>query len=447
MSTAEVTVLSPGLPDHMVSAGDQVAWVCASALFRQGPEGLTLTSAIPLLGIAQSSAAWAFLFEEEGVFWIQHEVQGCAPTRITLPQGTRSAVLGLNWTVLDHGMERSVVQTATGQAVHIPVGAKDARPQPWLAGSGLTWCDGARLYRLKAGGKVRSAGALGAPPSRWRAGPEGSALFALPDGLTGMAPAGAPVDLPPLDFDTARFSPDGLEVMGLGPLGLIRVDLRTGKPVASLSRSGIPVGYSSQPLFLDEQSGALCEWAGTIRTEGFLPCAVARHKDTLYGPGGTAWDVSTASRRWVDAPLGGAHLAATDHGVAQLDSRIQIFDTAGQLQHDWPLPVSEEVDGEVLDLHWVDGLLTIEMESGWVQLDPAGRRVSGSPPNLSPDSPHPTAPDWTFCEATGLLSHGEQCWPVAFDGVAFTQDGRALAWSEDGLLLLIAPWAAAATLR
>jgi hypothetical protein len=444
LPAADVTVLSPGLPDHMVSAGDHVVWVCASALFRQGPDGLTLSSAIPLLGIAHSSTEWAFLFKEDGVLWVEHLVQGRAPTHITLPQGIRSAVLGLSWTVLDHGMERSVVQTETGRAVQIPVGAKDARPQPWLAGPGLTWCDGARIYRLKAGGKVRSAGALDAPPSRWRSGPEGSALFALSDGLVGMSTSSTPVDLPPLDFDTARFSPDGLEVMGLGPLGLIRVDLRTGKPIATLERSGIPVGYSDPPLFLDEETGVLFEWSGRIRAEGFQPCAVTRHEDTLYGPGGTAWNISTGSRRWQDAPLSGAHVTATEHGVAQLDSRVQIFDTEGQLQHDWPLPVNEEVDGEVLDLHWVDGLLTIEVESGWVHLDQTGRRISGVPPELPEELLHSTAPGWAFCEDTGLLTHEEQCWPAAFDGVAFTQDGRALAWSEDGLLLLIAPKKAAA---
>ncbi len=436
-STDGDILLVPGLPDLMLACGDELLWVCASGLFIHGPNGLIIKAAGGLAGVAYDTNTWALLMTSPSGFTVLTSKRDGTETSVILPSTVLSAHIGVNWTVLDHGIERSVVQTSCGTVVPVPVGAQDARPQPWLTGAGLIWCDGDRLYRLRDGEKVRSAGTLGARPKRWAAGPHGAAVFELTDGFMGMSPSGAPLALPVFDFETLRFSADGNTVLCLGEDGLMALNLNTGGIIAARAVFHMPIGYGPKALVLDEDTGQVQSFEGIPAAEGFLPCGTAVHQDTLYGPGGTAWDIPSGLRIWDTSPLSAPHLLAHKDGVISVGERIHGFDLQGNCTHDWPLFLSEELDGEIVDLHWVDGQLVIEVEQGFVKIGHNGKRLGSQAPVQTPQPPVSACKPWVFSEETGLVSWGEHCWPIAFDGLAITESGDALAWSEDGILMLL----------
>ena len=435
-------LLTPGLPDQLLATKGQLLWISDDVVFIQRGKDVSLFSCGGVSGLAYGPARWALLSGEENNFTLR-TMSDAHHTTVCSVSG-RAVILGTDWSVIDHGAERQVIETNNGSEVSVPVGAQDARTRPWLSGRGVTWTDGPQIYRYRKGGRVKTAGRLSSPPQRWLSGPEGSAVFETKDGLISLGPKGGLHELPSADFESIRFSEDGLEITAAGPDGALRVTLKTGSVLESGPQDLVPIGYTDEPVFLDEDAGVVRTWSGGVLGQGFQPCAASRLADRLYGPGGTAWDIATGTRAWTHAPLCGAHLVATPAGVIQVDERIEVYSLDGVKVFDLPLPIDEEIDGEIIEVHWADDRLVFELEDGWAQVDMSGRRVNNNPPTTEPE--HATFSDasWRFDEALGAVSNGATTWPVWFDGAATTGDGRLLAWNEDGLLLCLTTPAAPA---
>jgi len=349
----------------------------------------------------------------------------------------RQPSLGTDWVVLNEGAERTVLDLETGRSVPIPVGARDARPKAWMSGCGVTWIDGLQVYRFKAGDKPRLVATLPAKPTDWQTGPAGAAVFSTDKGDFGLGPKGSLQELPPIDPETIRFSDDGNEWMAVSPEGVVRYSLETRGTLNSIHGRLVPVGFGEEPVLLDEDSGVLKTWSGSVLGTGFSPSAVCQHGTRLYGPGGTAWDMTTGEQCWDEAPLAATHIVANQGGVIQVSDRIEGFDDNGAIAFNIPLPIDSELDGEILDVHWIDGFLFFEVEDGWVQVDFDGRRIGQEPPPVLPELSLSLPPGWTFDEELGLLSKDGVSFPMVIDGVAIAQDSRLLAWSEDGALYLM----------
>ena len=428
-------LLATGLPDHIVVAVDRRVWVNGGCLWDQQGDDITVVDGSGLIGFIASGGRAA-------IAW--RTAQGLRVTNAASPGGlsiigARGIHLGLDWAVVDHGIERRVVGLADGVAYRIPVGAQDARPKAWVAGPGITWIDGVDVHTFRAGGQPRLSGRLPSAVEEWTTGPLGAAVFSTPSGVFGMASNGALHPLPPVDVSSIVFSPDGETLVAATDEGVIRWNLSQQQASGRILGRLHPAGHTTEPVLLDEDVGTLRTWSGAVIGTGFTPCAASTHADRLYGPGGTAWCIRTGRRLWTDGPLAGAHLMATDGGVIQVDERIVGLDLDGSVAFDLPLPIDEELDGPIYSAHWVNGMMYFEVEDAWVQVDFSGRRVGEEPPPETAYSSAEIHQPWAYDPDSGRLAYGDTEWPVVFDGVAAAEGGRVLAWSEDGLLCLLSP--------
>ena len=423
-------LLAAGLPDLMVVAGSRRIWVNGSCVWDQRGEDVEVADAESLVGLMASQERAVMAWRTEAGFQVRSSAAGDS---VEL-SGVRDIHLGLDWVVVDRGMERSIVALDGPAEPQIPVGARDARPKAWAEGCGVTWIDGSDIYTFQLGGRTRLAGRVSGAMKRWISGPHGAAVFETDAGVSGMAAAGALHPVPQIDVDTVRFGPDGQELIAATGDGVVRWSLAEQRISGQIQGRLYPAGYSNGPVLLDEDVGTLRMWSGDILATGFTPCAASVHKDRLYGPGGTAWSIDSVSKVWQDAPLAGAHLMATEGGVVQVDDRIVGFDLEGQPAFNLPLPIDPEVDGPIYSTHWIDGLMYFEVEHGWIQIDFEGRRVGANAPPAESGEPRLLRKPWRHDLETGLLSDDSGPLPIVFDGAISRSDRGVLAWSEDGLL-------------
>ena len=428
-------LLAPGLPEVMVVSGDTRLWVNGSCIWEQRGDLVEVVDSAHIVGLAVSQGKTCIAWRTENGFRIS---AGVAAKGVEIP-GARGVHVGVDWAVVDHGIERRVLCLADNSTPIVPVGARDARPKAWSAGRGVTWIDGGHVYRFKEGENTRLAGKTPGAVTSWTSGPHGSALFQTDRGVLGLGARGSLHEAPDVDVTTARFSPDGHEFIGATSDGVTRWSLIDQREQNSIRGRLYPAGYADGPVLLDEDIGTLRTWGGQVMASGFTPCAASIHKTRLYGPGGTAWSVETGERLWQDSPLAADHLMATDGGVIQVDDRIVGFDLDGEVAFDLPLPIDQELDGPIYSTHWVDGLMYFEVEDGWIQIDFEGRRVGTDPPPVSSFDRPTLSGAWQFDEQTGLIADEHGPLPILFDGAALRHDGTTLAWSEDGLLCILEP--------
>ena len=428
-------LLAMGLPDDIFASGDALVWLAETGIFVWRGDRIEFRRTAPVTAISGHVGNWVFALEaDSGVSLLRLNAHGASAA---WSFEARSVEVGTQLVVLDQGHERVAFDLEHDQPWSMPVGARDGRPKPFTDEKGVVWLDGTQVLRFREGDRPRIAGRLPSRPLGWSTGPAGSAVFSLADGLWGMGTSGGPRELGALDYESCRFSPDGTEMTTIDPDGWARVDLQEGSIVEKRRGSLIPVGYGPTPIILDEDAGLLKNAEGLLRATGLTPSAATAFGGVLYGPGGTAWSSHTGEPLWDCSPLCGEHLAATEGGVIQVGHRIEAFDTAGSKVLDLPLPIDPELDGEIFDFHWIDGMLFFEVEDGWVQVDFEGRRVGlGEPPHL-PDTDTGRPSFWKLEPETGHVSTGEHIVPLPFDGVLTLDDGRALAWSEDGMLTIL----------
>ena len=338
MNTAEGQgdqLLATGLPDHLVVTTDRRIWINGGCLWDQQGD-ITVVDGSDLIGFIASGGRAAIAWRTTQGLRV---TDAASPDGRSIP-GARGVHLGLDWAVVDHGIERRVIELATGAPHRIPVGAQDARPKAWVVGPGVTWVDGVDVYTFRTGGRARLSGRLPAPVEEWTTGPHGAAVFSTPSGVFGMASNGPLHSLPPVDISSAVFSPDGDLMTAATDEGVIRWNLVRQQEDGQILGRFYPSGYTTEPVLLDEDVGTLRTWSGTIIGTGFTPCAASTHAGRLYGPGGTAWSMDTGRRLWSDSPLAGAHLMATEGGVIQVDERIVGLDLDGAVTFDLPLPIA-----------------------------------------------------------------------------------------------------------
>ena len=424
-------LLAAGLPDHLIASGDRLVWIGSQCLWDQQGEFVHVVEAEGLLGINACGGRAVAVWKTPDGLQIS---DGADPDGRAITVVAREVHAGVDWAVADDGSERFVVDLSSGERPKIPVGARDARPRAWAAGAGITWLDGQQVYRFELGGRTRLSGNTGSRVEAWLSGPQGAAVFSTSRGLIATAKGKGLHPLPEVDLDSIRFSADGQEFIASDGVGIVRWNLAEGRRMEHLRGHLCPVGFSHEPILLDEDVGTLRTWSGRVLAGGFSPCAASAHGDRLYGPGGTAWSISHASRVWSEGPLAADHLMATDGGVIQVDERIIGLDLEGNVAFNIPLPIDSELDGHIYAAHWIDGLMYFEVEDGWIQVDFDGRRVGAEPPPAGHTETGNLPAPWCFDEASGTLDHEGQTWPMLFDGAVLTGDGRALAWSEDGVL-------------
>jgi len=426
-------LLAAGLPDHLIVSGKRRIWTNDSSLWDQLEDEIEVVDGSTLVGIAAVQGRAVIGWQSSGGLRISSSASAKA---VDIP-GARGIHLGVDWVVVDLGIERRILSVDGSDRPRIPVGAQDARPKAWSAGRGITWLDGGHVYQFEDGDRTRLHGKLSAPVEQWASGPHGAAIFLTPEGIFGLSGRDGLHLLPDIDVDTVRFSPDGREVVAVTAEGVVRWSLTEHRALGRIEGRLYPAGYTDGPVLLDEDVGTLRTWSGEVLATGFIPCAASVHKGRLYGPGGTAWSIETASRLWQDSPLAGAHLMATEGGVIQVDERIVGLDLDGSIAFNLPLSIDPDIDGPIYSTHWVDGMMYFEVEDGWIQIDFEGRRVGSNPPPLmNTEVPTLTTP-WTFDDDSGVLANDDGPLPIIFDGAISNGDGAVLAWSEAGLLCLI----------
>ena len=341
--------------------------------------------------------------------------------------------MGANAVVVRHGDETSAYSLPDLETIALPVGARDAHPQAFESGCGVLWIDGNQVMRQRNGRRASAVGRLGSRPEAWRPGPQGSAVFSVEDALWGLAPSGSLRKLGRYDLDSCRFNADGAQLLAVGENGTAHLDLRTGSVIDFTGAPLLPAGYADEPIVLDEDLGLLRTLSGRTIMDGFSPSAVCCSPTAVYGPGGTAWDIDTGRRRWAHAPLCAEYLLAFERGLVQVGQRITLFDDDGHPLQDLPLPIDPEIDGDIVDVTWREQNLCFEVDEVCVLVDLDGRRLGHEP--LLPEAAAPPPEGGWRISLEGILQTDARAIPILIDGHTTSKDGRAMAWSEDGLLL------------
>jgi hypothetical protein len=428
--------MAPGFPDVMIATEQATGWLNESGLWVLSNGVVTLYGQADVLGLQASGEHWVVVTEKGDTNEVQRiSTLSCGDCVRRLFQG-RSVVAGTDWVVVDAGIERVAYDLISGDICRLPVGARDSHPQPWASGCGVIWVDQGRVYRLSDQGRPQVVGVLPWPPDAWVAGPHGSAVFCGPNEAYGLAAGGILVPLPFCDSESVRFSDDGLEALVLTVDALCSIQLSNGNIIHRKQGALYPVGFCNGPVVLDEDSGVLKALGGARISDGYSPCAAAYKGGTLYGPGGTAWDVNAGKRLWRNAPLAGTHLIAHSEGVVQIDSRIRGFSGSGEQVFDFPLPIDEEIDGDILDARWIGDLLHLEVDHGWIRVDLTGKRLDVVDEIGPPNDPPPSLDGWAFDDESGCISREGAQLPLRVAGV-LQHEGYLWCWNDDGMLVVL----------
>ena len=428
-------LLAVGLPDRIEMNGGFMAWTIGDGTFVASGSSLLFieTGPDPILRIGRDSCTLGFV--DGPTYRLVRVGHDLSAENVVIPGHPVS--VGAEIVVVRHGSDTLAFHVPNMAPFQLPVGARDGRPQAFASGCGVIWLDGAQVMRLGEEQRASVVGRLSARPESWRPGPLGSAVFSVDGVLWGLAPNGTIRELGQYDMDCSKFRGDGERLLALGPDGVSEVDLRQGAAVASKAAALMPAGFTDEPVVLDEDVGVLRTLAGMPIMDGLAPSAVCCSPTTVFGPGGTAWDANTGRRIWRHAPLCAEHLVAIDGGVVQIGGRITVFDDNGVPVQDFPLPIDPEIDGEIMDVAWRNGHLCFAVAEDWVVVDLAGRRIGHEPSRAEELRCQPNG-DWTM-SPEGRLSSPARSIPIFIDGYKTADDGRALAWSEDGLLLQLMP--------
>jgi len=436
-------MLAPGLPDLLFSDGSHLGWVTTAGVYALLEDIVHLIPAPLIQGIATAPGTWVVVHGVPGHLTLtRFDPRNPSPQHLEFP--LRHVQAGASWAVLDHGYERSVIDLVTQQSVHIPAGASDARPQAWADGPGLVWLQQGTVYRAGKDLQVRVSGTLPGTPISWQTGPKGAAVFLCQDHLWGMHCVGPPIRLPPMDASSIRFSPCGTRVLGSTSDGVMEVCLRSGDPLWAAQGRVSPVGFGPEAIVLEEASGRVRDAEGSILAEGFNPSAAALEGDRLYGPGGTAWDLTEGTRCWTHAPLEAVHLVALESSVVAISDHMEIFDLHGERRSHCVVPLDTETEGEPIDVRRCgDELLEVELEEACFYLTLDGRRT----PAVGPSAPPSPAVGPVSCSAPGerpavALEPGDwgpaRSWPLDADDAVMIA-ARVWCWNEDGMLCALDP--------
>ena len=428
-------LLAVGLPDRMEMNANFMAWTIGDGTFVASGSSLLFieTGPDPILRIGGDSCTLGFM--EGPTYRLVRVGHDLSVDTVVIPGHPVS--IGADVVIVRHGSDTLAFRVPNMAPVQLPVGARDGKPQAFASGCGVLWLDGTQVMRLGGAQRASVAGRLIARPEAWRPGPLGSAVFSVDGVLWGLAPNGTIRKLGQYDMDCSKFRGDGERLLAIGPDGVAELDLRLGTAVASKTAALMPAGFTNEPVVLDEDVGVLRTLAGQLLMDGLAPSAVCCSPTTVFGPGGTAWDANTGRRTWKHAPLCAEHLVAIDGGVVQIGDRITVFDENGASVQDFPLPIDPEIDGEIMDVAWRDGHLCFAVAEDWVVVDFSGRRIGHEASRL--EEPRRQADgDWAMSPGAQLSTETRSI-PISIDGYTIAKDGRALAWSEDGLLLQLAP--------
>ena len=425
-------ILAPGLPDEMMSANGLHVWLNPSGFWMWREDQVWLHPVTDVLDLVVGQQSSVLLTQTDGQF----DLHSFCNETLT-PQGVRHFTgrriqFGAEIAVLDIGMERVVHDVRTGDRIQVPVGARDNHPQAWLVGRGITWVDQCHIYSMSLGGRPRVVGRLPAEPTEWRVGPQGTALFVC-DGITiTLHHSGVMHEFPQIDLTPVRFRLDGNQMLSVWSNGAAYIDLKDGNLIEERSGTLLPVGFDTKPIVLDEDAGIIKWFGGSSICDGFSPSAASIFEHTLYGPGGTAWDLSGQQRLWRDAPLAGVFMIAHSEGVIEIDERIVGYSKLGQKVLDVPLPLDESMDGEILDVRWVDGVLEFEMTEDTVLVDLQGQRMAPTVsrgPSLAEVQTSPTPTEIERGSSTSQIL-------LEMDGSLHTE-GADWLWNDDGMLVVI----------
>jgi hypothetical protein len=129
-------------------------------------------------------------------------------------------------------------------------------------------------------------------------------------------------------------------------------------------------------------------------------------------------------------------LVAHPEGVVQIDPRIRGFNNSGEPVFDFPIPTDEEIDGEVLDACWVEDMLYLEVDHGWIKVDFTGKRVGVVDEFSPPNDCSPSLDGWSFDDESGCISREGEEFPLRVVGV-LQHEGYLWCWNDDGVLLVL----------
>jgi hypothetical protein len=387
-------LMAPGVPDGLLADGKRLGLYSHGALTLIDP-ALGRALLIPLdddiEAVIAAGGRWLAV-TESGVAAVDPEQGLLGVLGTDVVEDLERVVLGGACVVVDSEEARAAF-TPEGKAIAVPAAAVDARViTPLHDRAGLAWADEEHV-RISVGGAVRTVAELTDRVTDMVAGPGDVLLAKVLDGacfaITGGGAVALEEDTLP---ETARFSPEGDLLLAAVAGGAGLIDLKSGALLKRWSGAFSPVGFiEGRPLLFDEAKGAVVDGAGAVVLEGLSLAGACYDPPVLYGPGGTAWDLSEGERSWDDAPLEGGVTAADGEQVVHLAGRSgALLDEYGNVQSRWRIPLfpdtreeqtlsavrtgggsDEESADEIAEIAWLEDqalVLTTEGELGL--LDP-----------------------------------------------------------------------------
>lgn len=423
-------LLAPGQPDWIGADGERLGWAVRDRLFLLRGDRVAMVTLPDLVEeVHPDPEGWVVAL---GQGFVRVDPARAEITAVIVDEDADPVTThaGRDVGLLVEVPEHRVFRLADARPIPIPDGAASARfVRPWARGHGLVWVSGDTLYRLgeRTAALGRAPGAEGIA-----AGPDGAVLVSLKADTVVAAPRGLAVRVGEhVEASTARFSPDGREVVAACEDGAVRIELATGKVVERWDGSLLPVGRLAGWVFLDATRGAVVDGGGAVLAGGFGGARAARSGGTLAGPGGAVWTLPTRARRE----------AGLFEGLAGTDGHRVVHVVGGQLRLDGGVEVPHglEDDGDevvVVKVHGAEVVLTT-LDGEQAKFDGTTgaqrERTHVRPPRL---------PGADLCAGAGVSAEGEDsevrvgdaAWPIPADGVAVVPGGH-WAWTREGMLV------------
>ncbi len=423
-------ILAPGLPDVVFASDGLVVWINAAGFWMWKDDAVAFHPVREPVDVRVGVERSILCFGGAGAWAVETYCNRRLDLLHVRRFEGRSIQCGTDLVVVDTGIERLVYSLSDGHEVRVPVGARDAHPRAWAHGRGITWIDQGNVYSLREGHRVRLVCRLPVEPTEWIVGPHGTAVFGCGDVTLVVHQSGSVHEFPPIDFQNVCFRSDGAQMLCVSESGIVHLDLETGGVIDHKSGLLVPVGFRDHPIVLDEDAGILKWLGGSTICRGFSPSAAALYGDILYGPGGTAWSVQAEERIWKESPLCGLFLVGHEGGVFQIDDRIIGYDLSGKRVIDIPLPIDEDIDGDIVDVHWDGESFDFDMGDRSIRVDLQGNRTGAAG---SQSASRGSETRW----AEPCLENANMAVEIfQTDGHLPTPAGRWL-WGDDGMLLIV----------
>lgn len=284
-TTSSVRVVRPGRASspmlRLQRTGRALAWWGGHRQVRGGllcEDGALLV--VPgLVEVAESAdGLWlASLAGSELTLWAYRGSQ-LAAVRAQQASGVH---LGSHWMVSWRGTEAQATVSSTGEALVLPLGAREARARPWPDAAAASWLAGKALVEQRQGEPPRLVGVASEALRHLRVGPGGAALAWSRTQAWAHAPGGGLVptalECPPAA--RCAFSPDGEQALVETTQGVCLVDLRAGQPLDDRP-GGRPAGWR---CWEDEQ-GRRHRWVVTDPAPAEVPLAPRADEGALPAP-------------------------------------------------------------------------------------------------------------------------------------------------------------------